>query len=189
MVEQEEPHAHGLLDVGGGERVHWETWGAPAGKPALVLHGGPGSGSSRGDLDGFDLRRYRVTLLDQRGCGRSTPSAADPATDLRGNTTAALVRDIELLRARLGVERWLLCGGSWGSTLLLAYAQRHPEHVSEIVICGVTTTRRTEIDWLYRGLARFPACVRGRRGRGTAGRTRRSRTSATAPTATVRWRR
>ena len=93
--------------------------------------------------------------FDQRGCGASTPHASDPATDMSVNTTAHLLGDMERLREHLGIERWLLCGGSWGSTLILAYAERHPERVSEIVIVSVTTTRRSEIDWLYRGVGRF----------------------------------
>jgi proline iminopeptidase len=101
----------------------------------------------------FDPRVYRIVLFDQRGCGRSTPHASDPATDLTVNTTRHLIADIELLRQHLGVDRWLVFGGSWGSTLGLAYAQRHPHRVSEIVLIGVTTTRRSEIDWLYREVA------------------------------------
>ncbi|HVV08491.1 prolyl aminopeptidase [Amycolatopsis sp.] len=145
----------GMLDVGDGNRVHWSVAGNPDGKPAVVVHGGPGSGSSPRTLSYFDLDRYRVVLFDQRGCGQSTPHASDPATDLSVNTTEHLIADMELLRAHLGIENWLLFGGSWGSTLLLAYAERYPERVTEIVITGVTTTRRSEIDWLYRGVARF----------------------------------
>ena len=103
----------------------------------------------------FDPDRYRVVLFDQRGCGRSTPHASDPATDMRHNTTGHLIADMERLREHLGIDRWLLYGGSWGSTLILAYAEHHPERVSEIVIAAVTTTRRSEIDWLYRGVGRF----------------------------------
>ncbi|MEV7678689.1 prolyl aminopeptidase [Streptomyces sp. NPDC088341] len=152
-----EPYEQGMLDVGDGNRVHWEVCGNPRGKPALVVHGGPGSGRSPYARRYFDPERYRVVLFDQRNCGRSTPHASDPAADMRRNTTAYLVADMERLRIRLGVERWLLYGGSWGSTLILAYAEQHPERVSEIVIAGVTTTRRSEIDWLYRGAGRiFP---------------------------------
>ncbi|GAB3209464.1 prolyl aminopeptidase [Marinactinospora endophytica] len=150
------PSDSGMLDVGDGHRVHWEAYGDPAGKPALVVHGGPGSGRSATAHRLFDPARYRVVLFDQRGCGRSTPHAGESASrGLRDNTTHHLVADMELLRDHLGVQRWLLFGGSWGSTLILAYAQRHPERVSEIVITGVTTTRRSEIDWLYRGAGRF----------------------------------
>jgi proline iminopeptidase len=150
-----EPYEHGLLDVGEGNLVYWETCGNPDGKPALVVHGGPGSGCGTGSRRYFDPDRYRVVLFDQRGCGRSIPHASDPATDMSVNTTEHLLADMELLRERLGIERWLLYGGSWGSTLILAYAERHPEHVSEIVIPGVTMTRRSELDWLYRGVGRF----------------------------------
>jgi proline iminopeptidase len=150
-----EPHDHGMLDVGDGNLVYWEACGNPDGKPALVVHGGPGSGLGTGNRRYFDPERYRVVLFDQRGCGRSTPHASDPAADMTVNTTDHLVADMERLREHLGVERWLLYGGSWGSTLILAYAERHPRRVSEIVILGVTTSRRSEIDWLYRGVARF----------------------------------
>jgi proline iminopeptidase len=150
-----EPYEHGMLYVGDGNLMYWETCGSPDGKPALVVHGGPGSGCSAGPRRMFDPRRYRAVLFDQRGCGRSTPHASDPATDMSVNTTEHLLADMELLREQLGIERWLLYGGSWGSTLILAYAQRHPHRVSEIVIPGVTTTRRSEIDWLYRGVGRY----------------------------------
>ncbi|MFJ2176723.1 prolyl aminopeptidase [Streptomyces sp. NPDC087851] len=152
-----EPYDHGLLDVGDGNRVHWEVSGTPRGKPALVVHGGPGSGRTPYARRHFDPERYRVVLFDQRNCGRSTPNASDPAADMRHNTTDHLIADMERLRNHLGIERWLLYGGSWGSTLILAYAQRHPERVSEIVLSGVTTTRRSEIAWLYGGAGRlFP---------------------------------
>ena len=150
-----EPYDHGMLDVGDGNLVYWETCGNPDGKPALVVHGGPGSGCGTGSRRSFDPDRYRVVLYDQRGCGRSTPHASDPATDMSVNTTEHLLADMERLRKHLGIERWLLFGGSWGSTLILAYAEWHPERVSEIVIPNVTTCRRTEIDWLYRGVGRF----------------------------------
>lgn len=150
-----EPYAHGMLDVGEGNHVYWEVCGSPDGKPAVVVHGGPGSGCGAWQRQYFDPDRYRVVLFDQRGCGRSTPHAADPATDMRHNTTDRLVADMERLRRHLGIDAWLLYGGSWGSTLILAYAEQHPERVTEIVIPAVTTTRRSEIDWLYRGAGRF----------------------------------
>ncbi len=150
-----EPHETGMLDVGDGTFVYWEVCGNPVGKPALVVHGGPGSGCSTGARRYFDPGRYRIVLFDQRGCGQSTPHASDPATDMRHNTTWHLIADMERLREHLGVDRWLLYGGSWGSTLILAYAQQHPQRVSEIVITSVTMTRRSEIDWLYRGVGRF----------------------------------
>ncbi|MEV0371203.1 prolyl aminopeptidase [Streptomyces sp. NPDC050636] len=150
-----EPYEKGMLDVGDGNFVYWEACGNPEGKPALVVHGGPGSGCSTGVRRCFDPDRYRIVLFDQRGCGRSIPHASDPDTDMRHNTTAHLTSDMERLREHLGIERWLLYGGSWGSTLILAYAEQHPGRVSEIVISSVTTTRRSEIDWLYRGAGRF----------------------------------
>ncbi|MFD8143975.1 prolyl aminopeptidase [Streptomyces sp. NPDC059708] len=150
-----EPYEQGMLDVGDGNLVYWEVCGNPDGKPALVVHGGPGSGCGSGVRQYFDPERYRLVLFDQRGCGRSTPHASDPATDMRYNTTQHLIADMERLREHLGIDRWLLHGGSWGSTLILAYAETHPQRVSEIVISAVTTTRRSEIDWLYRGAGRF----------------------------------
>lgn len=133
-----EPYAHGMLDVGDGNRVYWETSGNPDGKPLVVLHGGPGQGCSERMRAGYH-DRYRVVCYDQRGCGRSTPSAADPATDMRVNTTERLIADLELLREHLGIDRWLLRGASWGCTLALAYAQRFPNRVSEIVLSAIMT--------------------------------------------------
>ena len=150
-----EPYETGMLDVGDGNLVYWEVCGNPAGKPALVVHGGPGSGCDTGVRRYFDPDRYRVVAFDQRGCGRSTPHASDPASDMRHNTTWHLVADMERLRERLGIDRWLLHGGSWGCTLILAYAQQHPQRVSEIVLASVTLTRRCDIDWLYCGVGRF----------------------------------
>ena len=151
-----EPYGRGLLEVGGGTAVYWETCGNPRGKPALVLHGGPGSGCSAAFRRFFHPDAYLLVLFDQRNCGRSTPHAADPGTDLAGNTTASLIADIELLRERLDVDRWLVFGGSWGSTLALAYAEAQPTRVSELILFGVTTGRHAEFDWTFRGgLARF----------------------------------
>lgn len=150
-----EPYESGILDVGDANSIYWEVCGNPSGKVALVVHGGPGSGASTGSARLFDPERYRVVLFDQRGCGRSRPHASDPATDMTVNTTHHLIADMERLREHLGIDRWLLHGGSWGSTLILAYAERHPTRVSAIVIAGVTMTRPSETDWLYRGVARF----------------------------------
>jgi proline iminopeptidase len=150
-----EPYEHGLLDVGDGNRIYWEASGNPEGKPALVVHGGPGSGGHRSSRRYFDPERYRIVIFDQRGCGESLPHASDPAVDMSVNTTHHLIADMEKLREHLDVERWLLYGGSWGSTLILAYAERFPEHVSEIVLLGVTVGRHGEIDWLYHGVGRF----------------------------------
>jgi proline iminopeptidase len=150
-----EPYASGRLDVGEGHRIYWEVCGNPAGKPAVFLHGGPGGGCSPGHRRMFDPARYRVVLFDQRNCGRSLPHAADHGTELTANTTDHLIGDIERLREHLGIDRWLVWGGSWGSTLAFAYAERVPERVSELVHVAVTTTRPDEIDWLYGGLGRF----------------------------------
>ena len=150
-----EPYDQGLLDVGDENLVYWETCGNPAGKPALVVHGGPGSGCGPGSRRYFDPERYRIVLFDQRGCGRSLPYVIDPSVDMSANTTHHLIADMERLRGHLGIERWLLYGGSWGSTLILAYAERYHERVSEVVILGVTMTRRADTDWLYRGVGRF----------------------------------
>lgn len=153
-----EPYDHGMLDVGDGNLVYWEVCGNPNGKPAVVLHGGPGSGCSTGVRRYFDPKAYRIVLFDQRGCGRSTPHASDLRTDLSVNTTEHLLADMEHLRQYLDIDKWLLFGGSWGSTLGLAYAERNPQRVTEIVLVGATTTRTSEIDWLYRGVAPlFPA--------------------------------
>jgi proline iminopeptidase len=128
----------------------------PAGKPALVLHGGPGSGCADSFRRLFDPAAYRIVLFDQRNCGRSTPHAGDPRTDLVVNTTAHLVTDIESLRTHLGIDRWLIVGGSWGSTLALAYAEAHAARVSDLILFGMTTGRHCEFDWTFRdGLARF----------------------------------
>ncbi|GAA4479240.1 prolyl aminopeptidase [Rhodococcus olei] len=145
-----EPYRTGTLDVGDGQHIAWEESGNPDGKPAVFLHGGPGGGTTPDHRRFFDPAAYRIVLFDQRGCGRSTPHVADGA-DLSVNTTAHLVADIEALRAHLGVERWQVFGGSWGSTLALAYAQAHPERVTELVLRGIFLLRRSEIDWYYNG--------------------------------------
>jgi proline iminopeptidase len=150
-----EPYAHGMLDVGDGNQVYWETCGNPTGKPLVLLHGGPGVGCNERMRAGFDSEKYRAVLYDQRGCGRSTPNAADPSTDMRHNTTQHLVADLELLREHLSINRWLVRGGSWGCTLAMAYALKHPDRVSEIVLSAILLTRRREIDWLYGGVSRF----------------------------------
>lgn len=146
-----EPFDEGTLDAGDGNRIAYEQCGNPKGRPAVVLHGGPGSGSSPGLRQLFDPSLYRVVLFDQRGCGRSTPSAADTTTDLACNTTSQLVADIDALRVHLDIGRWLVLGLSWGSTLAVSYAVRHPLQVSAVVLAGVTTTSTAEVGWLYRG--------------------------------------
>jgi proline iminopeptidase len=167
-----EPHDQGLLDVGDGNLMYWEVCGNPGGKPAVLVHGGPGEGIVPRMRQTFDPERYRAVLFDQRGCGKSSPHASDPATDLSVNTTDHLVRDMERLREHLGIDRWLLTGGSWGTTLALVYAERYPHRVSQIVLSAITTTRRSEIDWLYRGVGRFfpQEWERFRAGAGAAGR-------------------
>ncbi|MEU5701846.1 prolyl aminopeptidase [Streptomyces aurantiacus] len=152
-----EPYDHGMLDVGDGNRVYWEVCGNPRGKPAVVLHGGPGSGCAPGFRRYFDPAAYRIVLLDQRGCVRSTPHASVYETDMSVNTTARLIGDLELLRRELGIERWLVWGVSWGSVLGLRYAQTHPGAVSELVLTGVATGSTAEVTLLTRGLGRiFP---------------------------------
>jgi proline iminopeptidase len=150
-----EPHDRGMLDVGDGQLIAWEVSGNPAGKPALTLHGGPGSGIDPGTRRWFDPSRYRIVQFDQRGCGRSTPHAGDLATDLSSNTTHHLISDIERLREHLGIERWLVRGASWGVTLALAYAQRFPHRVSEMVLLSITMTRRRDVRWFGHDTGRF----------------------------------
>ena len=139
-----EPYASGHLDVGDGHVIYWERSGTPGAKPAVFLHGGPGGGFSAAHRRVFDPALYDVTLFDQRGCGKSTPHA-----DLNANTTWHLVADIERLREMAGVEKWQVFGGSWGSTLALAYAQKHPERVSELILRGIYTLTKAELDWYY----------------------------------------
>ena len=152
-----EPYETGMLAVGDGHEMYWETSGNPAGRPAVWLHGGPGSGSSAGIRRSFDPAAYRIVAFDQRGCGRSRPLADSAAADLSTNTTEHLLRDIELLRTHLGVSSWVVTGGSWGVTLALAYAQRFPERVTALVLAAVTAGRRLETDWITRDMRRvFP---------------------------------
>ncbi|MGV9415679.1 prolyl aminopeptidase [Nocardia sp. NPDC003693] len=149
-----EPYEQGMLEVGDGQRLYWECSGNPDGKPVVFLHGGPGGGTAPFHRQFFDPAAYRIVLFDQRGCGRSEPHIADGAS-LETNTTWHLVRDIEALRTHLGVERWQVFGGSWGSTLALAYAQTHPDRVTELVLRGIFLLRRKEIDWYYNGAAGY----------------------------------
>ncbi|ANN76084.1 prolyl aminopeptidase [Bordetella flabilis] len=140
-----EPYRHGMLDTGDGHQVYWELCGNPAGKPAVFLHGGPGSGCAPVHRQLFDPDQYNVLLFDQRGCGRSRPHAS-----LENNTTWHLVEDMERLRVDVaGAERWLVFGGSWGSTLALAYAQAHPGRTAALVLRGIFTVRRSEVQWYY----------------------------------------
>ncbi|MCO5083605.1 MAG: prolyl aminopeptidase [Rhizobiaceae bacterium] len=139
-----EPFDSGMLDVGDGHSIYWERCGTKGAKPAVFLHGGPGGTISPRHRRLFDPELYDVTLFDQRGCGKSTPNAS-----LEANTTWHLVADIERLREMAEVDRWLVFGGSWGSTLALAYAEKHPERVSELVVRGIYTLTRAELEWYY----------------------------------------
>jgi proline iminopeptidase len=136
------------MQTGDGHDIYWEECGSTTGKPAVVLHGGPGSGAPPWWRQFFDPDAYRVILLDQRGCGRSLPNACDDRRALENNTTGHLIHDLEQLREQLGIDRWLVFGGSWGSTLGLAYAVEHPERVSELVLWAVVTTRAKDVHWL-----------------------------------------
>ncbi len=139
-----EPFRSGWLAVGGGHAIYFEESGNPAGKPCIFVHGGPGGGSSPEARQFFDPEHYRIVVFDQRGCGQSRPHAS-----LEANTTWHLVADMERLRNDLGIERWLVFGGSWGSTLALAYAQTHPDRVTELVLRGIFLLRPQEIHWFY----------------------------------------
>jgi len=139
-----EPYDSGMLDVGDGHTIYWERVGTPGAKPAVFLHGGPGGGCNESHRRVFDPTKYDAVLFDQRGCGRSIPHAY-----LDANTTWHLVEDIERLREKFGIDQWLVFGGSWGSTLALAYAQTHPERVSEMVLRGIYTLTQAELDWYY----------------------------------------
>ncbi|HEY1124048.1 MAG TPA: prolyl aminopeptidase [Sphingobium sp.] len=139
-----EPYETGMLDVGDGHRIYYERCGTPGAKPAVFLHGGPGGTISPKHRSLFHPQAYDVLLFDQRGCGRSLPHA-----NLDANTTWHLVADIERLRGLAGVDKWLVFGGSWGSALALAYAETHPERVSELVLRGIFTVRQSELDWYY----------------------------------------
>lgn len=141
-----EPFSQRVFDMPGGHRVYAEQVGNPGGVPVVVLHGGPGGGCSPGMRRFFDPRHYRTVLFDQRGCGRSTPNAS-----VENNTTWDLVADIERIREALGIERWIVFGGSWGACLALLYAQAHPERVTRLVLRGVFTMTRAELDWFYGG--------------------------------------
>ncbi|MBC8049307.1 MAG: prolyl aminopeptidase [Chitinophagales bacterium] len=139
-----EPYRTGRLKVSDLHEIYFEECGNPNGKPVLMVHGGPGGGCNPGMRRYHSPSQYRIILFDQRGCGRSTPNA-----ELTDNTTWALVADMETLREHLGVEKWQLCGGSWGSTLALVYAQTHPARVSALILRGIFMLRRAELDWFY----------------------------------------
>ena len=142
-----EPYSAGMLALDALHTMYWEQSGNPAGIPVVFLHGGPGAGSAPNHRRFFDPARYRIVIYDQRGAGRSTPLG-----ELRDNTTPHLIADIEQLRRHLGIERWLVFGGSWGSTLALAYGETHPERCLGFVLRGIFLCRRSEIDWFLYGL-------------------------------------
>ncbi len=137
-------YAQHTLDVGNGHQIYVEESGEPSGIPVLFVHGGPGAGCSTDDRRYFDPERYRIIIFDQRGCGRSTPYGS-----IEHNTTKDLIKDIEVIRKHLNVKRWMLFGGSWGATLSLLYAQKHPQHVMGMILRGVFLARKTDIDWFY----------------------------------------
>ncbi len=152
-----EPFRTGMLEVGDGHSIYWECCGNPSGIPALFLHGGPGAGCSPGQRRFFDPDRFCAVLFDQRGSGRSRPLASSPSVDLATNTTGHLISDIEALRTMLAIERWTILGLSWGTTLGLAYAQRHVARVRAMVLGLVATTSRREVQWLTEDVSRiFP---------------------------------
>jgi proline iminopeptidase len=152
-----EPIESGTLAVGDGQHVFFEVSGSSTGKPALLLHGGPGSGASPVARRLFDPDAYRVVQFDQRNCGRSTPHASEPDVDLSTNTTAHLVADCERLREHLGIDRWLVWGVSWGTALALAYAETHPDRVSEMILVSAVATSHRAVEWITRDMGRvFP---------------------------------
>ncbi|MEJ2646141.1 MAG: prolyl aminopeptidase [Gammaproteobacteria bacterium] len=139
-----QPYVRHTLEVDEPHRLYVEESGNPEGIPVVFVHGGPGAGTQPGHRRFFDPQRYRIVLFDQRGCGRSAPHAS-----LEGNTTQALVGDMEFIRKRLGIERWMVFGGSWGSTLGLVYAQTHPERVLALVLRGIFLCRARDVQWFY----------------------------------------
>jgi proline iminopeptidase len=155
VTEPIEPYEQGMLDVGDGQLVYWEQCGNPAGRPMVFLHGGPGGGCSVGHRRIADATAFRLVLFDQRGCGRSRPHVAETGIGLEHNTTEHLVADLERLREHLGIDRWLVFGASWGSSLGLAYAERFPERVAGLILGAVFLTRPADLDWLYGDLRRF----------------------------------
>ncbi len=144
------PYASGMMDTASPHRIYWETSGNPDGVPVLFVHGGPGSGTSPNQRCFFDPARYRIVLFDQRGSGRSTPHG-----ELADNTTPHLIADMDALRVQLGIDSWLVFGGSWGSTLALAYAEAHPERCRGLVLRGIFLCRTREIDWFLDGIRAF----------------------------------
>ena len=165
-----EPFATGYLSAGGPHQIYWEQSGNPKGAPVIFLHGGPGAGASPAHRRFFDPQHYRIIIFDQRGCGRSKPLGE--TTD---NTTPHLIADMEKLRTEFGIDRWHVFGGSWGSTLALAYAEHHPERVKALALRGIFLCRKSEIDWFLFGMQDLRAGDLSRLHRASAaGRARRS---------------
>ena len=156
LYPEVEPYNAGMLELDGLHRMYWEESGNPLGRPVVFLHGGPGAGSAPAHRRFFDPVHYRIVIFDQRGAGRSTPLG-----EVRDNTTPHLIADIEKLRKHLGIDRWLVFGGSWGSTLALAYGEAHPERCTGLILRGIFLCRRSEIDWFLYGLKNlFPEAWR-----------------------------
>lgn len=149
------PNDSGMLDVGEGHSVYWETWGDDDGIPVVFVHGGPGGECSPGHRELFDPERHRVVFFDQRGCGRSTPSAAEPDADLSANTTQHLIADMEMIRDHLDIDRWAVYGLSWGSALGLAYAETHPDRVIGAMLGLVGLGRSRDVEWITEGVGRI----------------------------------
>ncbi|WP_334108959.1 prolyl aminopeptidase [Methylobacillus sp.] len=145
-----QPYQHAMLAVTSLHSIYYEQSGNPDGQPVVFLHGGPGSGCNPGHRRYFDPAHYRIILLDQRGCGRSTPQG-----EIRENTTADLVEDLNKLRQHLSIDRWLVFGGSWGSTLALNYALAYPQHITGLILRGIFLSRSSELDWFLRDVRQF----------------------------------
>src|SRR5579863_220172 len=157
MFASIEPFESGMLEVGDSQQIYWECSGNPNGKAVVYLHGGPGTGCSPAQRRYFDPRIYKIVLTDQRGCGRSRP-LVETIGDLEVNNTGRLIADLERLREHLTIDRWVVFGASWGSTLAVAYGQAFPNRVSAIVLAAVTTTSRREVRWITHDIGRiFPA--------------------------------
>ena len=157
MFQPIEPFKSGHLSVDYENSIYWELSGNPSGKPALFLHGGPGTGNLKGYRKMFDPEKYLIVYMDQRGCGQSRPLVND-YTDLTGNNTTTLINDIEELRNHLGIEKWMITGGSWGTTLALSYAQSFPNRVTDMVLSSITVTSEEEVHWITEEVGKlFPA--------------------------------
>lgn len=142
-------YTEGMLQVDETNKIYWQISGNPNGIPVIFVHGGPGGGTSENSKIFFDPQKYKIILFDQRGCGKSTPSVSDNPNNIKTNTTQNLISDMEKLRIHLNIDKWLVFGGSWGSTLSLLYAQHYPEKVTGLILRGIFTARQMEVDWLF----------------------------------------